>query len=112
MPLFHISNILPRRPFHAHPVILRMSSSTTTKDLSPLAGCTQGVPFGGGGAHHRKIKGSVRNGELPPRTDAAALGKFYMTVMQGMTIQASNGATKKELLAVARAAMLKWPDRS
>ena len=57
-----------------------------------------------------KIKRGVRNGELPPRTNAAALGKFYMTVMQGMTIQARDGATQKELLAVARAAMLQWPE--
>lgn len=57
-----------------------------------------------------KIKRGVRRGELPPRTDAAALGKFYMTVMQGMTIQARDGATQKELLAVAKAAMLQWPE--
>ena len=56
-----------------------------------------------------KIKRGVRDGELPPRTNTAALGKFYMTVMQGMTIQARDGATQKELLAVARAAMLQWP---
>jgi AcrR family transcriptional regulator len=56
-----------------------------------------------------KIKRGVRNGELPPRTNAAVLGKFYMTVMQGMTIQARDGATQEELLAVARAAMLQWP---
>jgi len=59
-----------------------------------------------------KIKRGVRDGELPPRTNAAVLGKFYMTVMQGMTIQARDGATQKELLAVARAAMLQWPDFS
>jgi hypothetical protein len=57
-----------------------------------------------------KIKRGVKNGELPPRTDAAALAKFYMTVMQGMTIQARDGATQKELLGVARAAMLQWPE--
>ncbi|MGC2400356.1 MAG: hypothetical protein WA510_11255, partial [Acidobacteriaceae bacterium] len=56
-----------------------------------------------------KIKRGVRNGELPPSTNAAALSKFYMTVMQGMTIQARDGATQEELLAVARAAMLQWP---
>ena len=49
-----------------------------------------------------KIKRGVKDGELPPGTDAAALAKFYMTVMQGMTIQARDGATQKELLAVAR----------
>jgi len=37
-----------------------------------------------------KIRRGVRDGELPSRTNAAALGKFYMTVMQGMTIQAGN----------------------
>src|ERR1700688_3019529 len=57
-----------------------------------------------------KIKRGVKDGELPPGTDAAALAKFYMTVMQGMTIQARDGATQKELLAVARAAMLQWPE--
>ena len=59
-----------------------------------------------------KIKRGVRDGELPSHTNAAALGKFYMTVMQGITIQARDGATQKELLAVARAAMLRWPEFS
>jgi hypothetical protein len=59
-----------------------------------------------------KIKRGVRDRELPPRTNAAALGKFYMTVMQGMTIQARDGASQKDLLAVARAAMLQWPEFS
>ena len=57
-----------------------------------------------------KIKRGVKDGELPPHTDAAALAKFYMTVMQGMTIQARDGSTQKELLTVARAAMLQWPE--
>ena len=57
-----------------------------------------------------KIRRGIKDGELPPRTDAAALAKFYMTVMQGMTIQARDGSTQKELLAVARAAMLQWPE--
>jgi hypothetical protein len=59
-----------------------------------------------------RIKRGVRDGELPPRTNAAALGKFCMTVMQGMTIQARDGATQKELVAVAKAAMLQWPEFS
>ena len=49
-----------------------------------------------------KIKRGVRNRELPPGTSATSLGKFYMTVMQGMTIQARDGATREELLSVAR----------
>jgi AcrR family transcriptional regulator len=59
-----------------------------------------------------RIKRGVRNGELPAGTSATSLGKFYMTVMQGMTIQARDGATREELLLVARTAMLRWPEGS
>jgi AcrR family transcriptional regulator len=59
-----------------------------------------------------KLERGIRDGELPPGTNASALGKYYMTVMQGMTIQARDGATKKELLAVAKTAMLRWPEFS
>jgi AcrR family transcriptional regulator len=59
-----------------------------------------------------RIKRGVRNRELPAGTSATSLGKFYMTVMQGMTVQARDGATREELLSVARTAMLQWPDDS
>ena len=57
-----------------------------------------------------KIIRGIKDGELPSNTNASALAKFFMTVMQGMTIQARDGATQKELLEVARAAMLQWPE--
>jgi AcrR family transcriptional regulator len=47
--------------------------------------------------------------ELPAGTSATALAKFYMTVLEGMTIQARDGATREELLAVAGAALRAWP---
>jgi hypothetical protein len=34
-----------------------------------------------------------------------------MTVLEGMTIQARDGATRDELLAVADAALCAWPRR-
>jgi AcrR family transcriptional regulator len=51
----------------------------------------------------------VAQGELPADTDAAALAKFFMTVIEGMTVQARDGAKRKGLVAVARAAMCAWP---
>jgi AcrR family transcriptional regulator len=57
-----------------------------------------------------RIERGIRDGEVPPTTDAGALAKFYTTVIQGMTIQARDGATRKRLLAVGEAAMRAWPE--
>jgi AcrR family transcriptional regulator len=56
-----------------------------------------------------RIDRGVHEGELPPATDTAALTDFYMTVFQGMSVQARDGATRKSLLATAEAAMRAWP---
>ncbi|HQR38143.1 MAG TPA: TetR/AcrR family transcriptional regulator [Blastocatellia bacterium] len=57
------------------------------------------------------IERGVAEGELPQGTDSAALAKFFMTVLQGMTIQARDGAARDALLTVAHAAMNAWPVR-
>jgi hypothetical protein len=57
-----------------------------------------------------RIERGVREGELPPGTDTAALTDFYITVFQGMSVQARDGATRQRLLASARMAMRAWPD--
>jgi AcrR family transcriptional regulator len=56
-----------------------------------------------------RIDRGVREGELPPGTDAAALTDFYVTVFQGMSVRARDGATRKSLLATAETAMRAWP---
>jgi AcrR family transcriptional regulator len=56
-----------------------------------------------------RIDRGIAAGELPPSTDAAALAAFYQTVLQGMTIQACDGADSESLRATAAAAMRAWP---
>lgn len=56
-----------------------------------------------------RIAQGIAAGELPASTDAAALAAFYQTVLQGMTIQARDGADSASLLATAAAAMRAWP---
>ncbi|MDF3882952.1 TetR/AcrR family transcriptional regulator [Cupriavidus basilensis] len=55
------------------------------------------------------IQHGIARGELPAGTDTAALAKFYNTVMQGMSMQARDGASRAALEAVAATAMLAWP---
>jgi AcrR family transcriptional regulator len=56
-----------------------------------------------------RLKRAKAEGELPARTDPAALARFISTVMQGMAVQAAGGASRKELEAVAATAMAAWP---
>ncbi|MFF8287912.1 TetR/AcrR family transcriptional regulator [Streptomyces sp. NPDC016309] len=58
-----------------------------------------------------RIRADMAAGLLPPDTDARALARFSGAVLQGMSQQARDGATKEELEAVAEAAMRAWPGR-
>jgi AcrR family transcriptional regulator len=61
------------------------------------------------GQFKTRIQRGIKDGELPAATDAAALGRFYVTVLQGMSMQARDGASRKSLLAIVAAAMRAWP---
>ncbi|MEV4428501.1 TetR/AcrR family transcriptional regulator [Streptomyces sp. NPDC049602] len=55
------------------------------------------------------IRRDVEKGELPPDTDPRTLARLTGAVLQGMSLQARDGATAEELTAVAEAAMRAWP---
>lgn len=50
----------------------------------------------------------VDTGEIPPSADLRAIARFYVTVQQGMSIQARDGASQAELETVAHAALSAW----
>ena len=57
----------------------------------------------------RRFVQAKNEGELPSETNAAALAKYIATVHQGMSVQATSGATKEELLSVVNQALKGWP---
>ena len=56
-----------------------------------------------------RLETAVAKGELPASTDIDGLSRFYLSVFQGMAIQARDGATPAELRSIAAAAMTAWP---
>jgi AcrR family transcriptional regulator len=56
-----------------------------------------------------RLKTAVTEGELPAAADVDRLSRFYLSVFQGMALQARDGATSEELKGVAASAMLAWP---
>jgi AcrR family transcriptional regulator len=56
-----------------------------------------------------RLKRAKREGDLPEDADPVTLARFVATVLQGMSVQASGGATRKELRAIAGMALRAWP---
>jgi AcrR family transcriptional regulator len=56
-----------------------------------------------------RLETAVAEGELPAATDVDGLSRFYLSVFQGMAVQARDGASRSELKTVAAAAMAAWP---
>lgn len=59
-------------------------------------------------AMRERLETAKTAGELSASADPAAIAAFYLTVQQGMTFRAREGAGSDELTATARAAMLAW----
>ena len=57
----------------------------------------------------QRLQQGVDAGEISSRADLAAIARYYVTVQQGMSIQARDGATRQQLEHVARAALAAWP---
>ena len=55
-----------------------------------------------------RLRRAVAEGELPSGVDCDGVASFYVTVQQGMSIQARDGASRETLLAVADGAMAAW----
>ena len=56
----------------------------------------------------QRLQRGVDEGELPPRLDPVAVASFYTTVVDGLAIQARDGASRKALAFAVRCAMAAW----
>ncbi|MFI1583670.1 TetR family transcriptional regulator C-terminal domain-containing protein [Embleya sp. NPDC020630] len=56
----------------------------------------------------RRLCQGVRDGDVPPGVDAAGVASFYGAVIQGMSVQARDGASRADLERVAAYAMAAW----
>lgn len=57
----------------------------------------------------RRLQRAIAEGDLPPDADADALARYVQTVNFGLTVQASTGAIRKELLRIVEIALKAWP---
>ncbi|HVT89661.1 MAG TPA: TetR/AcrR family transcriptional regulator [Tepidisphaeraceae bacterium] len=60
-------------------------------------------------AIRRRLERAKSEGDLPIDSNPADLARYLSTVMQGMTVQASGGATRAQLQKVVLTALRAWP---
>jgi AcrR family transcriptional regulator len=57
----------------------------------------------------KRFDGAVKAGDLPTGSDTNALAHLVLTVNYGLTVQATTGATRRDLERVAEAVLQDWP---
>ncbi|MFD3873654.1 TetR/AcrR family transcriptional regulator [Streptomyces sp. NPDC058623] len=57
-----------------------------------------------------RIRADVAGGLLPADTDAEELARYVGAVLQGMSQQSCDGATREQLRAIAVRALMAWPE--
>lgn len=63
----------------------------------------------GGEMIRRRLVRAVNEGDLPPRLPLAEIAGFYATFVQGLSLQARDGASRSDMLSAVRCAMAAWP---
>lgn len=60
----------------------------------------------------KRLEQGKRKGELPPKANTRAMAEYFTSVVTGLSVQASNGATTRDLHQVIEMAMAAWPSET
>jgi AcrR family transcriptional regulator len=60
-------------------------------------------------ALRQRFERAVAEGDLPRKSDPAALAKYVATLQHGLAVQMAGGADREELLAAVDVALKAWP---
>jgi AcrR family transcriptional regulator len=55
-----------------------------------------------------RLERALAADELPPGTDIEAIAAYYNTVLEGLSIQARDGASREQMHAIVECAMATW----
>ena len=107
--LLHDAAAAYTRPNRPPGCLLITAATNCSPQSAEIAAHLRELRAAGLRALEKKLKTAVRAGELPPRTDARALARFYSAVLHGMSSQARDGATTSDLRRIADNALHAWP---
>jgi len=59
----------------------------------------------------KRLEKGKRKGELPAAANTAVMAEYFTSVVTGLSVQAANGATTRDLGQVITMAMASWPSK-
>lgn len=96
------------RPGKPRGCLVTLSVLNTTSASASVCEAMRRARAVGQSGLEARLRRSMAQGELPAGLDAAGVAAFYLTVQQGMSIQARDGASRETLEKVAQGAMAAW----
>lgn len=110
--LLHEAAASYTRPDRPPGCLLASATTNSAPQSAHIAARLREVRAAGLAALEEKFAGAIQSGELPAAVDTHAAAVFYAAVVQGMSAQARDGATRTELEQIAEAALRAWPSAS
>ena len=96
-------------PGHAHGCMISSAELQTSPGNESLAAEIAGYRHAAKQAVYTRLEAARKAGELPGKTDTAALAAFFAMVTQGMSVQALDGTDAATLKRLVKLAMQAWP---
>lgn len=87
-------------------LVIHAATNCTTPEVEELLRVRRNEEVA---AFESRVRAGVAAGELDSGTDARALARYARAIIQGMSQQARDGASRGELEALADMAMANWP---
>lgn len=85
-----------------------LSATTYTERSEAVRDHLADMRRGMEGLFEKRVERGIAEGDVPAGVDAAEIAAFYNAVMQGMSVQARDGASRAALIAVADRADAAW----
>jgi AcrR family transcriptional regulator len=86
-----------------------LAATNVSPEAHDIAASLKGRRDAGEKRFLRRLSRAIADGQLPPRTDAVGFAATLNTLLQGMSVQARDGASSVELESIARIAMRVLP---
>lgn len=91
--------------------LVSTASLNCARENFAIVNFTAGLRASGLESLSAEFQQAQQSGELPAAIDPIALARFYIAVLQGMSVQAIDGAAPDELNQLVDIALLAWPGK-
>ncbi|QCI64107.1 TetR/AcrR family transcriptional regulator [Phreatobacter stygius] len=96
------------RPDHPTGCMVTLAAPTASSQSDAVCQFLMELRRQARAALEERLNRGISDGDLPDGTDTAALTDFYSTVLQGLSIQARDGADPRTMNTIVDCAMAAW----